>query len=139
MIIKENSKVTDKISSYPKSVQKQLLKLRQLIIRTAQKIESNEPLVETLKWGEPSYLTKQGSTIRIDWKATSPDQVSMYFHCRTKLVDTYKELYGDQLKFASNRAIVLPCNEKIPTQALKHCVELALTYHRIKHLPLLGT
>ncbi len=138
MIINENSKVTDKMAGYPKPIQKQLLLLRQLIFKTAQKIESDEPLDETLKWGEPSYVTKHGSTIRIDWKATAPGQISMYFHCRTKLLDTFKELYGDQLEFASNRAIVLPCHEKIPTTALKHCVELALTYHRVKHLPLLG-
>ena len=38
-------------------------------------------LEETLKWGEPSYLVKKGSTIRMDWKSKAPNQYAMYFKC----------------------------------------------------------
>ena len=59
------------------------------------------------EWGEPSYLVKGGSTIRMDWKKANPEQYAMYFHCKTKLVDTFKELYQDVFKFEGNRAIIL--------------------------------
>jgi hypothetical protein len=38
-----------------------------------------------------------------------------------------------------NRAIVFNVTDEIPVSELKHCVSLALTYHRIKHLPMLGS
>jgi len=62
----------------------------------------------------------------------------MYFHCKTKLVDTFKELYRDILKFEGNRAIIFDMKDKIPVNELKHSIELSLTYHQRKNLPLLG-
>ena len=112
--------------------------LRKLIIQAA--IESNEldELTETLKWGEPSYLTKVGSTVRLGWKKATPAQYMMYFHCKTKLIDTFKELYGDTFRYEGNRAILFQCNDQIPEKALVHCVLLSLTYKEIKDLPMLG-
>ncbi len=123
---------------YPKDIYKKMIFLRQLVLDTAKELDCIKSLEETLKWGEPSYLTKSGSTIRMDWKKSKPEQYSMYFHCKTKLVDTFKELYGDKLKFEGNRAIVFNINDKIPVNELKHCISLSLTYHTIKHLPMLG-
>ena len=112
--------------------------LRQLILDTASEIEGIDNLEETLRWGEPSYITKKGSTIRIDWKESNPEQYAMYFHCKTKLVDTFKELYRDKMKFEGNRAIIFNEHEQIPVEELKHCILLSLTYHSRKHLWMLG-
>jgi len=124
--------------SYPDNMRKNLLFLRQLILETASEIGLVNELEETLKWGEPSYLTKNGSTVRIDWKESKPKQYAMYFHCKTKLIETFKEIYRDTFKFEGNRAIVFDEDADIPIDELKHCIELSLTYHDIKHLPLLG-
>ena len=62
----------------------------------------------------------------------------MYFNCNTSLVDTFKAIYGDVFTFAGNRAIVFGETAELPIEELKHCISLALTYHRVKHLPLLG-
>jgi len=62
----------------------------------------------------------------------------MCFHCRTRLVDTFKELYRDIFKYEGNRAIVIDEDDEIATNELKHCISLSLTYHRRKHLPVLG-
>ncbi|MCP3684922.1 MAG: DUF1801 domain-containing protein, partial [bacterium] len=110
---------------------------RQLVIDTASEIKGINVLEETLKWGEPSYLTKSGSTIRMDWKSTIPGQYAIYFNCNTLLVETFKELYIDKFMFEGNRAIVFKINDEIPVGELKHCISLALTYHKIKHLPML--
>jgi hypothetical protein len=93
---------------------------------------------ETLKWGELSYRVKNGSPVRIDWKAKSPDQYFLFFHCQTKLVDTYRELYSNALNFDGNRAIVLEVDKALPETVIRHCLELAMRYKSIKHLPLLG-
>ncbi|MEQ8578630.1 MAG: DUF1801 domain-containing protein [Balneola sp.] len=124
--------------NYPKSVQTQMYQLRELVLSTAREIEGLDKLEETLKWGEPSYLTKHGSTVRMDWKEKKPDQYAMYFKCTSKLVPTFKELYPDVFTFEGDRAIIFKLDERIPDNELKHCVKLALTYHKVKHLPLLG-
>ena len=61
-----NIEVTAVFNSYPQKVKAKLLFLRQLIFDTAESIEGVGEIEETLKWGEPSYLTpisKSGSTI----------------------------------------------------------------------------
>jgi hypothetical protein len=115
-----------------------MLHLRELVLSAATEVEGLEQLEETLKWGEPSYLTKYGSTVRIDWKAKTPEQYAIYFKCTSLLVPTFKALYKNKFNFEGNRAIVFKLNEKIPEAELKHCISMALTYHKIKQLPLLG-
>jgi hemoglobin-like flavoprotein len=134
----KNPKVAEVFNSYPQRIRPKLMALRQLVLETATEIESVNSLEETLKWGEPSYLTVGGSTIRMDWKESKPEQYAMYFHCKTKLVDTFKELYNDKFNFEGNRAIVFFENDEIPISELKHCILLSLTYHSRKNLPLLG-
>ncbi len=125
-------------NNYPEPFREKLLRLRQLVFDTAAETKDISPVEETLKWGEPSYLTKTGSTIRMDWKQSKPEYYAMYFHCQTKLIETFKEVYGDIFKFEGNRAIVFHRTEKIRVIELKHCIFLSLTYHKRKHLPLLG-
>lgn len=122
---------------YPDQVRRKALQLRQLIFDCASDNELQIP-DETLKWGEPSYLVKKGSTVRIGWSEKSPDDIGLYFNCQTSLVETFKELYTDELRFSGVRAILIGKREKLPKTAIKHCITLALTYHKVKHLPLLG-
>ena len=134
----KNPEVAEIFSNYPPSMRKKLMFLRKLILDTASTEESIGTPEETLKWGEPSYVATTGSTIRIDWKKSNPDQYAMYFHCKTKLVDTFKELYKDKFRFEGNRAIVFNENEEIPVDELQHCIFLSLTYKSRKNLPMLG-
>ena len=138
MQLKSDPRVVDVFKDYPKEVASQMEALRKLVLASASEIETLDELEETLKWGEPSYLTKHGSTVRMDWKSKSPNQYAVYFKCTSKLVPTFKAIYKDTFSFETNRAIVFKLNEPIPKQELKHCIKLALTYHKVKHLPLLG-
>ncbi|MDA2396387.1 DUF1801 domain-containing protein [Bacillus cereus] len=133
-----NIMVEEVFKQYPKHIQSRILVLRRLILDTAIETEGIDHVDETLKWGEPSYIAKKGSTIRIGWKQSSPDQYAMYFNCNTRLVDTFKEVYRDIFNYEGNRAIVFAVNDKIPVDELKQCIVLALTYHTRKHLPMLG-
>ncbi|MTI20605.1 DUF1801 domain-containing protein [Fulvivirga sp. RKSG066] len=134
----ESHKVSEILSSYPQRARKKLLELRQLIIDTATATEGVEKLLETTKWGEPSYVSKTGSTIRMDWKENTPDKYYLYFICSTELVNTFKILYGEELQYQGNRAIELNVNSTLPKTPLIKCITLALTYHKVKHLPMLG-
>jgi len=60
--------VAAKFEAYPPVVRRQLLALRELVFRTAASIPEVGAIDETLKWGEPAYVTKNGagSTVRID-------------------------------------------------------------------------
>lgn len=120
--------------AYPAPVRAKLLALRRLIFDTAKATRGVGALEETLKWGQPSYLTPEtgsGSTVRIDQVKPAADQVAVYFHCQTNLVETFRELYPD-LSYSGNRAILLDVAAKLPEPALRHCVALALTYHQKK-------
>jgi Domain of unknown function (DU1801) len=134
----ENTEVALVFNQYPEHIYQKLMFLRQLVLDTASETEGVSKLEELLKWGEPSYLTKSGSTIRMAWKASNPDQYALYFHCKTSLIETFKEIYRDKFKFEGNRAIVFSLDDEIPINELKHCISLSLTYHRIKHLLMLG-
>jgi hypothetical protein len=118
-------------SAYPTPVKARLLALRRLIFDTADATEGVGALEETLKWGQPSYLTtasKSGSTIRIDQVKAEAGQYAFYFHCQTDLVETFRQLYPE-LRYGGNRSILLDAGDKLPETALRHCVALALTYH----------
>lgn len=131
-------KVSAVLNTYPNHMRQKLLFLRQLLLDAASETEGVGKLEETLKWGEPSYLTKGGSTIRMAWKESEPDQYGVYFNCNTKLIGTFKELYSDIFQFEGARAILFDGNDEVPIDELKHCLSLALTYHKRKHLPMLG-
>lgn len=122
--------VRAKFNSYPGDVRVRLIAMRRLIFKTAQSLGEVGPLDETLKWGQPSYLTrtKSGSTIRID-ALRNGDGYAMYFHCQTYLVETFRELYPAQMTYGGNRSIEFKLGDSIPEKALAHCVGLALTYH----------
>ena len=65
----ENPEVAALFERYPKEIKAKLLSLRQLIFDVASKTSGVGELEETLKWGQPSYLTtqtKSGSLVRID-------------------------------------------------------------------------
>lgn len=116
------------IESYPPRARARVQALRALIVDTAEELELE--LVETLKWGEPAFLTqtKSGSTIRLGWKTKAPEVCAMYFICTTTLVEGFRAQFGESLRFEGNRAIVMPLDEAIPADALKVCITDALTY-----------
>ena len=129
--------VKDRFNEYPDNARVRLEELRNLVFQVASELELGE-VDETLKWGEPSYSVKTSSPLRMDWKLKFPNNSYLFFNCQTKLVDTFRELYGDELVFQGNRAIVLTLSKPLPETIIKSCLELALTYHQRKNQPLLG-
>ncbi len=138
LVLKSNPEVDDKFSKYPDFVRGKMQFLRELVIETAEETEVIDELEETLKWGEPSFVTKNGSTLRMDWKEKAPNQYAMYFQCTSRLVDTFRMVFDHTFQYEGNRAIVFQLNQKIPVFELKECIKASLTYHNVKHLITLG-
>ena len=123
--------VAAKYADYPGSTRRRLDELRALVLDTAARTTGVGPLQETLKWGQPSFLTAasgSGTTVRID--AHKSGGVAVYVSCQTNLVETFRARYP-QLSYEGDRAIVLP-DAPLPTEELGHCIALALTYHARK-------
>jgi len=120
--------------TYPPKARAAMMSLRALIFDAARTNPAVGPLTETLKWGVPSYLTeatKSGSTIRIAWDRAEPAQATLYFNCKTTLVDRMREIYPDTFSYQSNRVAAYPISAA-PVDALTHCIEMALLYHHNK-------
>lgn len=130
--------VKEVFGKYPPAIRKKMKSLRKLIIETAREMDDVSEIDETLKWGEPSYIAKKGSTFRIDWKEKQPDQYAMYFNCNSSLVPTFRIVYKGVLSFEGNRAITFKLDEELPVDELKDCIRAALRYHKVKQLPTLG-
>ena len=136
--IRKNPEVDQIFENYPDAAKHKMESLRRLVLEVAEEIPELAEMEETLKWGEPAYLTKHGSTIRIDWKVRNPDQYAMYFQCTSQLVPTFRTVYGDDLTYEGNRAIIFGMEEVLPEKEVKNCVKAALMYHKVKKLPFLG-
>ena len=120
-------------AAFPHRVRARLLEARDLIFKTAADIESVGPLTETLKWGEPAYLTEasgSGSTIRLGRFRSLERECAVLFNCRTTLVDDFRRQFPDAFAYDKNRAILLVTREPLPEAQLSICLRMALTYHR---------
>ena len=129
----QNPKVLEVFEGYPPPIRDKLLALRSLIFETAAKTPGVGAIEETLKWGEPAYITRQtqsGSTVRIDWKPSKPNQYCMYFICTTTLVQTFRTVFPHDFKYDGNRALVFDLDADVPMDSLAFCIAAALTYRR---------
>lgn len=125
----------------PSKIRQRLMTLRELIFKTAASIDGVGEIEETLKWGEPAYLTSQsksGTTLRVNWKSAHPTQYAMYVNCQTNLVDTFRKTFPNTFKFEGNRAVLFDLSDEIPEDQLAHCISVALTYHRRKQRRISG-
>ena len=74
LILKTDLKVNSIFENYPDTVRDKMQYLRELVLETAEAMPEVSVLEETLKWSEPSFVTKNGSTLRMDYtgKDTKP-------------------------------------------------------------------
>lgn len=132
LMVKTDPAFETKMASYPDAVRVKMQSIRALVIKTANEIPELENLQETLKWGEPSFVTKHGSTLRMDWKKKTPDQYQVYFKCTSRLVETFKLKFGALFEYENKRAIIFQLDQEIPEAELKQCIRATLNYHKVK-------
>ena len=127
-----NPQVKEVFAKFPTATRKKLMELRRMIFKVASETHGVGELEETLKWGQPSYVTsntKSGSPIRIGREKHTDGDYGIYFHCQTSLVKAFKEKYQDTFTYENNRAIIFDTNKEIPARELCECLAMALTYH----------
>lgn len=120
------------IASWPEPAHARFASLRNIIVTVAQRAQIGA-LIETTKWGQPSWLPaipRISSTLRCNWHPDAPDRISLYVHCQTTLAETMRTLYPDAFIYDGNRALHMPLNAPLPCDAVDHCAYLTLTYHR---------
>lgn len=127
----ESLEVASTYQSIPADVRKKILALRQIIFEISNADEKVGEILETLKWGVPSYLTerpKSGTTVRLQWSATQ-NRYGVYVHCQTSLIPIFKEQHPSSLHYEKSRGIVFEHDEKFPEKLMKEFIARALTYH----------
>ena len=116
--------------AFPEGQRQDLLKLRDLIFHTHAETPEAGDLIETLKWGQPSYLTekpKSGSTIRLGLPKTGG--FAIYTHCQTTLISDFRVLFPDDFTYEGNRAVHFADGEAPDADKLVFLIRNALTYH----------
>ncbi len=126
----EDPDVEARFRSFPEPARRGLLTLRGLIFETAESTPEVGALEETLKWGQPAYLTPQtgsGSTIRLGL----PKQggFAIYTHCQTTILSDFRSLFPDDFAYEGNRAVRFKDGEALPLDKLRLLIHRALTYH----------
>lgn len=127
--------VAEALSRYPEPVRTRLLEIREIVFSVAAETKDIGALTETLKWGEPAYLTeasKSGSTIRLGTTKSAPDKCAVLFNCKTTLVETFRAHFAGDFAFEGNRALIVPATGALSREPLMLCLRAALTYHRSK-------
>jgi len=128
----ENLEVKNTFNAFPKKIRDKLLVLRGLIFKIADESDEIGEIEETLKWGNPSYLThapKSGTTIRLS--SVRDGKYAISVHCQTSLVAEFRDIYPE-LEFDGNRSIIFGATAKLPLEPAKHFISSALTYHHRK-------
>ncbi|HEV7320706.1 MAG TPA: DUF1801 domain-containing protein [Ensifer sp.] len=124
--------VAKAFARWPEPARAQLLTVRQLIFSTAAETPCVGELTETLKWGEPAYLTEatgSGSTIRLGISKSPGGEGAVLFNCHTTLAAAFRVQFSE-FAYQGNRAILLDPARTVPTAQLAICLAMALTYHR---------
>ncbi len=126
----QNDAVAAVFASAPAKSRAGLVCLRDLIFATARDTPGVGRVEETLKWGQPAYLTpdsKSGTTIRLGVPRTGG--FALYVHCQTTLISEFRSLFPDDFAFDGNRAILFEDGQTLPIDALRLFIKNALTYH----------
>lgn len=127
--------VKEAFDAVPARAREGLLALRTLIFEAAGATQSAGRVEETLKWGQPAYLTpdtKSGSTIRLGVPKSPEHDYALFVHCQSDLTRQFETNYPGEFEFEGTRAVLFRADKPIPADALRHCIAMALTYHSRK-------
>ncbi|MFC2969955.1 DUF1801 domain-containing protein [Acidimangrovimonas pyrenivorans] len=123
--------VESAFAAFPATARDGLLALRRLIFETAAQTAGVGRIEETLKWGQPAYLTpetKSGSTLRLGIPKSGG--FAIYAHCQTTILSDFRAIFPDGFTYEGNRGIHFDSGASLPLDKLRFLVAGALTYHR---------
>ena len=126
----QDSRVEAAYACFPETARLGLLGLRDLIFEVAAKTPGVGPLEETLKWGQPAYLTpetRSGSTIRLGIPKSGG--FALYVHCQTTIIAEFRDLFPADLNYEGSRGIHFQDVSELHSDTIRLVIARALTYH----------
>lgn len=126
MIPFQNTEVAAVFDSFPNSARKGLLHLRELIFDRAAQDSKIAPVSEALRWGQPAYLCKTGSSLRLGIPKTGG--FALYVHCQTTLIRDFTELFPLDFTVEGSRAIHFQSESGIDDEKINFLITAALRY-----------
>jgi hypothetical protein len=112
----------------PDGVAIALREARTMILHAAEVAEGVGALTETLKWGEPAYLTeapKTGTTLRL---GQIGGRAAIMVPCSTTIIEDARAMFGDVPELSGKRGVILGGERQI----VDYVIDAALTYHSRK-------
>ena len=131
MIKPDNPQVAAAFMALDADTREMAFLLRGLILNVAAQTPAVGPLTETLKWGQPAYLTaqtKSGTTLRIGQPKTGG--CAIYAHCATTVISRYAAMFSDLDQIEGNRAVHFKTLADIVPDRLPLLIRHALSYRR---------
>lgn len=107
-----------------------VLALRRLIFQTASATRGVGQIQETLKWGQPAYLTphtKSGTTLRLGTPKTG--EFAIFAHCQTDVISGFQTLFPQDFRYDGTRAVLFRTLDDLDADKLVMLITRALTYH----------
>jgi hypothetical protein len=103
-----------------------LLKLRDLILETAETLPDIGPVGEALRWGQPSYISRKGTPLRLGVPKSA--RFGLFVHCQSRVIPNYIERYPAWDRIDGTRAVLFDRPDQI--EPLRHgwLIRHALTY-----------
>lgn len=122
------SAVQTVINTYPAPARAGVQALRRLIYQVAAKQQQTGTIEEALRWGQPAYLTRKGSTLRLGLHKQAC--FALFAHCQTRIIADYAQAFPGWDKLDGNRAVLFDSVDQIEPERLSHLINHALTYHQ---------
>ena len=123
--------VEDKYAALAPETRRICLAVRERVFSVAPRDPRIGQITETIKWGEPAYLTqslKVGTTLRI-WQTKAEQKPAIFVNCQTILVPHIRDLYPQKFGYEGNRAIIVREQVTADIEVIDHVIQLILTYH----------
>lgn len=119
--------------SADREARKGLLTLRALIFESAKALPQAGRVEETLRWGQPAYLTpdtKAGTTLRLGPHKQA--RFALFVLCQSRVIPDYIAAFPAWDRIDGTRAVLFDCAEEV--EPLRHgwLIRHALTYHLAK-------
>lgn len=138
MKLSTDPRFIETLQSFPDEVQGKMEVLRELVHEIAQEEELVTELEETLRWGEPTFISNVGTSLRMGWSDKRPDQYGLFVQCSSLVIPTIRAVHADALRYDKNRGVLFQNEEDLPLDLLRPMIHAALVYKKVKKLPMLG-
>lgn len=123
-------KIKSKLDEYDDQLRQHLMQLRGHIFEVAGENPEIGELIETLKWGQLSYLPHKnnvGTTVRIG--ASKLKDYAIFVHCQTTLIADFRHMFPDAFCYEGNRGVHFDFGVPLDWDRLNLLICNAFTYH----------